>query len=502
MQPPGYCFGSRKKILDKPPALPILIAMGNNDNGLSVKSGGQVKHKLTSVPASFNTAGPLNTPPPADQPAQPAQAQDLQKSDPGAHPGSGLVLDIPVLRGGWHKGSIGVADKRILAALNAHLSKFGICNPSYSTLAHETGYCRRHVIRRVQLMKRDPTFDAKRTKKTNMFTFLSYGSAFKSIWVDPAWIQDYGMDAIDELLLGFWRREAQGTDSAWFKHEKAAEAVGVSRRTVQQRFARFETRHIFQITRRPGRGSEGNTYTLTGYGRMIIGVSEPEQNAHGCHPKVKRLEEEKLVNAPFGRRGAFSPKSGLSFSTKQDQEVYGMLRAIGIYWMVAKLIAVQWRGRTESVRNMIIIGMFAKRRHEQYWRAQGKVPPRFKLAGYVIRGLNIAMAEGHDIKLSAAAKEDQAKTQGKPRAAAGSGVTAVCHRARVKEAIRKLRSAPAKLYTPLEMAKFAEERRLRGRKAQEAFLNKAEATAQQVYFSSKKSANPAQNIGFSLDKLG
>ncbi len=87
------------------------------------------------------------------------------------------------------------------------------------------------------------------------------------------------------------------------------------------------------------------------------------------------------------------------------------------------------------------------------------------------------MAECHSIKLSSAGREVKAKAPGGARAAAGSGVTAVCHRASVKEQIRRLFSVPAKCITPYTEAELALIAQKRDKKAEDEFLTRTLETA-------------------------
>jgi hypothetical protein len=73
---------------------------------------------------------------------------------------------------------------------------------------------------------------------------------------------------------------------------------------------------------------------------------------------------------------------------------------------------------------------------------------------------------------------------------------------RKKEQIRAVLTTPAKLYTPEEMAKFAEERRLPDKKEQEEFLTREWEIVRSNHHIYHKPANPAQKLGFSLDKPG
>jgi hypothetical protein len=73
---------------------------------------------------------------------------------------------------------------------------------------------------------------------------------------------------------------------------------------------------------------------------------------------------------------------------------------------------------------------------------------------------------------------------------------------RKKEQIRRLRNAPAKGYTPQELAKFAEERRLPDKKAQEEYLTASQAAARSNSRTYQKYKNLGQKLGFCLDKPG
>ncbi|MBA7636917.1 hypothetical protein ES703_44545 [subsurface metagenome] len=82
------------------------------------------------------------------------------------------------------------------------------------------------------------------------------------------------------------------------------------------------------------------------------------------------------------------------------------------------------------------------------------------------------MRECHETELSSAGKEAKAKAQGKSRLAAAGGMTAAEFDEKRRRDKKALFTVPAKPYTPEEMAKFAEERRLPDKKEQEEFLTR------------------------------
>ncbi|MBA7707817.1 hypothetical protein ES703_116700 [subsurface metagenome] len=117
----------------------------------------------------------------------------------------------------------------------------------------------------------------------------------------------------------------------------------------------------------------------------------------------------------------------------------------------------------------------------------------------MIRGLNIALAEGHTIELPEAIKAELARHKDRT-----VGVAAVCHsktwlKDRVKEQICRLLSTPAKPHTPkinAEPALIAQ----KGKKAAEtAFLARECKIARRNYFAHHKRAIPPRKADFSVN---
>ncbi len=468
----------------------------------SVKTRSNVKPKLAAFPASPDSGDPQLEILPAEPSAKPSQGQDLQKSGPGARAGSGLQLDLPVKA--WPgRYSKGYSKKSYLHALMfTHQGRDDRCNPSLDTLAKEMGLSRRQAIRiRKQLELHDDVQVVGR-ERPNCYWIRRYMMVQSILWVDPRYVVKSKLSINKALMLAFIRRRCQGNDDTWFKNQEAAEALGVCRRTAQILLHGFAAEHILQITERPGRGSGGNLYTLTGYGRSIIGVSGSEQKAQKCHPKEKGIEDRVYSHANPTQRGGLSSQLNSGFSPDQDQEVHRLLRSIGIADSVARPMAFEQRYPLPDVKQAIANAALRGDDYHRQMRRLGLPVLRFNLAGYVIRTLPGARREGHGVPPSKLVRAAEARDQGGARAAVAGPPTEAETKKLEQYAENVLKPCLGKPPTPQESAKLAKERRLSDKKAQDALLTKTLETARRNSRSYQKYANLGQNTGICLDKPG
>lgn len=165
-------------------------------------------------------------------------------------------------------------------------------------------------------------------------------------------------------------------------------------------------------------------------------------------------------------------------------------------------MAVQWRGKLDSVRQAVVNGRLRGDVYRQRMRRLGLPAPRFNLAGYVIRTLNQARAECHGVQMSRLTRAAQVRAQAGARKADAGGVPDSAFEQRKKEKIRRLLSTPAKVPTPPKSAIPAQKPRLCDKSAEHEFLQAVQSAARSRSWQYRKYANPAQKLGFSEGTCG
>ncbi|MBA7576403.1 hypothetical protein ES708_18244 [subsurface metagenome] len=460
-----------------------------------------VKPKLTNVPAPFNSAGPLCTPSPAVKPDKPAQAQDLQKSGPGARAGSDLLLDIPVLTGERKGKQTSLSARYILGII---IAKVGYGRWGY--LAEETivreARCGLWPVKNAKKQLEDAgLLDVNRRGKCHRYHIPEWVKHLAKIWVKPGMVRDDGLSIPQAVWVSLVKFRQGDNYATWLTHQAAAEILGVSYHSIARVAAWSAALGYVQKRHRPWRRSSKNEYCLTCLGREATGVFEPKSARPNARALGQTNKVRDLVYANSVRNGSFRAQFGLSNDPKRDREVHRLLRSIGTADSVARPMAFEQRYLLADVKQTLVNGAL---QGDDYYRRMWRLSLpalRFNLAGYVIRTLTGAHREGHGVPPSKLARAAEARRQGGARAAAGGGVTDSSFEQCKQEQIRRLFMTPAKPYTPQELAKLAEERRFRDKSVEDQLLRAVTAAARSRSWQYRKYANLGQKLGFSLDKV-
>ncbi len=474
--------------------------MVSSDNGLSVKSRGQVKPKPTNVPALPDSDNLQLNIPPAEQAAKTSQGQDLQKSDPGYPPRRLLekLIRVPCWMGRWR--GLTLRAWYLLAILSAHQGKADYRKVSLEHLALELRLDVRQVIRLVQKLERAKVLWVGRRGKCNCYRVLWFRNPPAWIFVDPRWVHQLGLNINEAVLFGYVCFRCNHKPESWFSISKAAEALGLHYTTIRSCLAVLAAEVFIKI--RPGRESGGRTnrYQLTSFGWLVSWDSEPKRARQKCHLRINTLSERGRSYTNSSQKGGLSSQLNSGFSPDQDQKPYELLVCIGVNRFVAKPVAAQHRRDPESVENMIWNWTGKTEQSRRYWQNRDLPPPRIPLAGYVVGGLNIGIAECHSIKLSSAGREAKTRGKGAP-GLAGSGPPTEAELKKLEQyAENVLKPCLGKPPTPQESAKLAEERRLPDKKAGAEFLTAHQAAVCKRDYGYRRLANSGQKVGICLDK--
>lgn len=469
---------------------------------VSTKLDRQVKLKLTKLSALPDSDDPQLRIPPADQAAKPAQIQDLQKTGPGVSPWHFLEELIRVPIPVHYKSKLSLRIYYFLAVLDAHQGDRQFSSPSITRLALECRVSERQIMRWLAKLKRLKYIWVDGRGKRNRYRVNRTRKMSDFVFVDPRWVYRLGLSINEAVVLGYVFFRHNHKPETWFSNRRAARDLGLAYNTIRRCRAVIAAYEITEIT--PGRLSGGRTNRcqLADFGWAVSWKNYPKRARPKCHLLRNTVAAQRYSYANAVRNGSFRSQFGLSFSLEQDQEVHRLLRSIGTADSVARPMAFEQRYLLADVEQALINGAAAANDYCRRTQWLGLSAPRFNLAGYTIRTLNGAYCECHGVPPTRLARAAKARDPGGARAAAGSGVTAVCHRARVKEQIRRLRSALAKPYTPQELEKFAEERRLPDKKTQGEFLTAHLTAARRRDYGYRRLANLPQKVGFSLDKAG
>jgi sRNA-binding protein len=468
---------------------------------ISTYPGKEVKLKPKNVPAPFNSAGPLCTPSPAVKPDKPAQAQDLQKSGPGARAGSDLPLDIPVLLGERKGKQTSQFDRFILGTiaslLHGHFSGY----IAEDTIAYAARCFRSRVSRSIQRLKAVGYLDVDDTDKCNRYYIPDWVKRLLKTWVNPLLVRDYGLSIGDAVNLSDLKFRQGDNDCTWATIQERADVLGVSYHTLARSDASLATRGFIQKVHRPWKESLKNKYRLTCLGREATGVFEPKTARPKQGALGQTIEEGDCFKANKVRNGSFRAQFGLSFSPDQDQKPYELLVCIGVNRFVARLVAAQHRKDPKSVENMIWNWTGKTERSRRYWQGKNLPAPRIPLAGYVVGGLNIGIAECHSIKLSSAGREAKTRDKGGARAAAAGQPPEAELKKLEQYAENVLKPCLAKHPTPDKSVISTQKPQSHDKKTGEQFLTATLAAARKRDYGYRRLANSGQKVGFCLDKV-
>ncbi len=468
-------------------------------NRLSPQLGKEVKHKPSNISALPDSVNLQLEVPALEPPAKPAQAQDLQKSDPGARDPFKLRLDLPVLCARLDGKGLSLTARYILGIITAYLH-YGCWRPlSMETIARAARCSRDRVIRAIRELKAARYLDVDDDGKCNWYRVPMLLRRVAKIWVNPALVRDDGLSIVRAVWVSLVKFRQGDNERTWLTHRKAAEILGVSYPTIYRTAAWGAAQGYVQKDHRPWRRSSKNSYALTCQAQEAIGVFrlESARSKHGALGQT--IVEGGKSYARSARLGVLPADFGLSFDSRQDGAAYAELRNIGVRWRVARSVAVQWRGRAESVHNMAVNAIVRRGDYLHRMRRSGFRSLRFNLAGYAVRGLNTAMAECHDIQLSKQARATIVRGQGKAKVTAAGGPADLEFEQRKKEQIRRLEFAPAKPATHYTDAELALINSKRDKSAEAVKLNESYASAHRRYHRGGKWTKPTQKERFPVD---
>ena len=468
---------------------------------ISTYPGKEVKLKPKNVPAPFNSAGPLCTPSPAVQPAKPAQAQDLQKSGPGARAGSDLLLDIPVLPGERKGKQTSLSARYILGIIIAKVGYGRWGYLSEETIVREARCSLWPVKKAKKQLEEAGLLNVNRRGKCHRYLIPEWVRHLAKTWVNPALVRDNGLSISEAVVLSDLKFRQGKNYATWPTIQERAELLGVSYHSIARADTSIAALGYIQRRHRPWRRSSKNEYCLTCLGEEATGVSEPKSARPNARALGQTIEEGKLVYANSVRNGSFRAQFGLSFSPDQDQKPYELLVCIGVNRFVARLVAAQHRKDPKSVENMIWNWTGKTERSRRYWQGKNLPAPRIPLAGYVVGGLNIGIAECHSIKLSSAGREAKTRDKGGARAAAAGQPPEAELKKLEQYAENVLKPCLAKHPTPDKSVISTQKPQSHDKKTGEQFLTATLAAARKRDYGYRRLANSGQKVGFCLDKV-
>jgi len=476
--------------------------MGNSDNGLSVKSRGQVKLK----PAAFSV------PPDSsdnqlkiamdDIQAKAEQEQALQEAAFGAPELFKLKLDIGVLPAERKDRRTSLEARFAVGIIAAYPGDGYWKTLSLETIARNIRCSRQWAGRYVDEAKAAGYLEVDPNGKCHRYHVPEWVKYLPKTWVKPSLVRDDGLSISEAVDLSDLKFRQGDNDATWPTIQERAEVLGVSYHTIARADTSLAALGYIQRRHRPWRRSSKNEYCLTCKGQEATGVFEPKSARPKRNTLGQTIEEGNLVYANSVRNGSFRAQFGLSFSPDQDQEVHRLLRSIGTADSVARPMAFEQRYLLADVKQTLVNGALQGDDYCRRMRRLGLPAPRFNLAGYVIAALNGARRECHGVPPSKLARAVKARDKGGARAAAAGPPTEAELKQLEQYAENVLKPCLGKPPTPQESAKLAKERRLSDKKAQDTLLTRTLETARRNSRSYQKYANLGQNTGICLDKPG
>ncbi len=448
---------------------------------LSSPTRWQVKDKPKDFPALPDFVNLQLEIPPAEPSVKDLQIQDLQKPGSEAPDPFKLKKDLPVLCARRDGQGLSLTARYILGIITAYrgAGKWGPL--SENTISRVARCGRGRVIRAIKEAEAAGYVDVDRRGKCNWYRVPMLLRRVVKIWVNPALVRDDGLSIAVACFVGYVKFRQSDNGVTWFTHREFAETLGVSYATAYRVAAWGVALGSVQKRHCPWRRSSKNSYALTCQAQAATGVFGLESARAKQRALGQTIVEGGKSYARSARLGVLPADSGLSFDSRLDGAAYVELKNIGVRWRVARSIAVQWRGRAESVRNIVIIGLFARLNYLRRMRRLRVRSNRFNLAGYVIRGLNMAKAEGHKIELTKAIQAEMAKGRGGAHAACDEGVTDPVTEQRREDMKRRLRETPAEPITPYSDEELAFIASNRDREAEVARLRQRQALAAKRY---------------------
>ena len=497
MQLPDFCFGRRKKIVDKPSDLPILATRTITMSISSVKTQSNVKPKPTSISALPDSDNLQLNIPPAEQSAKTSQIQDLQKSDPGVSPWPLLEKLIRVPTPAGYKSKLSLRIYYLLAVLDAHQGDRQFSSPSILRLALECRVSERQIKRWLAKLKRLKYIWVDGRGKRNRYRVIRTRKMPDYVFVDPRWVYRLGLSINEAVVLGYVYFKHNHKPETWFSIRRAVWDLGLSYNTIRRCLAVLAALELFPI--RPGRQSGGRTnrYQLTGLGWIISWENYPKQARPKC-PLLRNTSAAQCYSfANFSRKGGLSNQLEPGYSPDQDQKIYELLLRARVNRIVAKPVAFQWRGYIKSVEQAILNAAYLFSADAETLRRHNLTRPRGTLIAYVIGTLNGAYSEGHRVKPSKLAKEGEAKRKVKlAAAAAGQPPEAELKKLR-QYAENVLKPCLTKLHPLGKLPILAQYTPICDKKADDALLTRTQAAARRNSRSYQKYANLGQKLHIS-----
>ncbi|MBA7710250.1 hypothetical protein ES703_119188 [subsurface metagenome] len=402
-----------------------------------------------------------------------------------------LKGDIGIIDAKFEHRRISLIARCVLGIIDAYPGDGYWKYLSQDTIAQAAGSSRPRVIRAIAELEAVGYLSVDDSRTCNRYHVCEWVKTRPKIWVKPSLVRDDGLSICQACFVGYVKFRQGQNEATWPTYREAAESLGVSYHTIARAAASDAVLGFVEKIHRPERQKSKNEYYLTDLAWLETFVFRLES----ARPKRCALGQTNREGGYFKansvRNDSFRAEAGLSFDCHLDREPYERLVWYGVNRFVAKAVAVQWRGDPESVRNMIVNGMYKQRQQERYWRSQDKVSPQFTLAGYVIGGLNIAMAEGHGINLRKDAEKELAEYKARYRVADIGVVIDSEFEQRREEQKSLMFSTPAKPITPYTGEELALIAQKRDKSDEEACLHRRQADATRRYYRGREWAKPA-----------
>lgn len=422
---------------------------------LSTTTRQQVKQKpqnISALPDSVNHQLKIQA---VEEANKSANTQGLKKSDPGAPDRFELKLDLPVMCARRDGKGLSLTARYIVAIIEGYCGVGCWGFLSEDTISRAARCGRARVGRAIKEAEAAKYIEVNDRGKCNKYYIPPLVKRIVKVWVNPALVRDDGFSIVRAVWASLVKFRQGDNEVTWLTHRKAAEVLGVSYATIYRAAARCAVLGDVVKDHRPWRRSSKNSYALTCKADLTIGVSGLESARAKRGALGQTSKEGRYFNANSVLNGRFRVNLGLSFDSRQDGAAYESLHFIGVHWCVARSIAVEWRADVDSVSQMVKNGIFRRDDYLHRVRRSGVRPCRFNLAGYVVKGLNMAKTEGHGIRPSKLVEKGQVKGDDQ-----GKVVTFGCHSEaefehRREEMKRRLLSKPAKPGPPKTEAELA-----------------------------------------------
>ncbi|MHC4744991.1 MAG: helix-turn-helix domain-containing protein, partial [Planctomycetota bacterium] len=202
-----------------------------------------------------------------------------------------------------------------------------------------------------------------------------------------------GRKAIEKLLYAYLTYREADNGVAWPHQRTIAADLGCSLPTIQAALQRFEAEHVIQVRHAHGGLKQGNRYRTTN--KLSIGAILSPRAESGTKKRDTKHNTSEELKGTNSKQKDILPGL-LSWAAAKDGAVQALVCS-GVSRKVASALVYNDLHSLENVRNAI-----ANAHSLRWWltKTDRFRAERFKIPGYIVRTLNRARSEAHEVRQS------------------------------------------------------------------------------------------------------